>query len=99
MAGTNQHRLLILSNAVAGRDEEFNAWYDEHLDHVLAVEGIEAAQRFRFSDDQFPPDVIPPSRHAYLTIYEVSLPPAQVIPALLDPQLAEGLPDAFDHES
>jgi hypothetical protein len=99
MATNNHHLLLILSNPTAGKDDEFNAWYDEHLDHVLEVPGIETAQRFRFSDDQFPADVIPPSRHAYLTIYEVSLPPSQVMPALLDPSLAEGLPDAFDHES
>ena len=96
---TTPHRLLVLSNAVTGRDDEFNEWYDEHLDHVLAVPGIEAAQRFRFSDGQFPPDVIPPSKHRYLTIYEVSRSPSAVIPALLDPRLADSLPEAFDRET
>jgi hypothetical protein len=92
------HRLLILSNPKPGRDDEFNAWYDEHLEHILAVPGFEAAQRFKFSADQFPPDVIPPSRHEYLTIYEVSLPPEEASKPLLTPEFSN-VPDAFDRET
>ena len=93
----DNHRLIIMSNPAPGKDAEFNAWYDAHVPHVLTVAGIDAAQRLRFSADQFPPEVIPPSKHAYIAIYEVSRPPAEIIPILLDPEFAEGLPDAFDH--
>ena len=96
---SESHRLIIMSNAAPGKDAEFNEWYDAHVPHVLTVPGIDAAHRLRFSADQFPAEVIPPSEHAYIAIYEVSRPPAEIIPILLDPEFAEGLPDAFDHAS
>lgn len=39
--------LLVFSNPVDGRDDDYNTWYDEtHLPEVLSVEGIVSAQRF-----------------------------------------------------
>lgn len=39
--------LLVLSNAVEGRDDEYNDWYDRvHLPDVLAVSGFVAARRY-----------------------------------------------------
>jgi hypothetical protein len=99
MSSAHDHRLLVLSNAAPGRDEEFNTWYDAHVPHVLEVPGIDAAHRLRFSADQFPADVMPPSPHTYISIYEVSRDPADIITALLAPEFAEGLPDAFDTAS
>jgi hypothetical protein len=99
MSSVHDHRLLVLSNAAPGRDAEFNAWYDAHVPHVLEVPGIDAAHRLRFSADQFPADVMPASPHTYISIYEVSSDPASIIEALLAPQFAEGLPDAFDTAS
>jgi hypothetical protein len=99
MCAAHDHRLLVLSNAAPGRDAEFNAWYDAHVPHVLEVPGIDTAQRFRFSADQFPSSVMPPSPHTYVSVYEVSRDPAEIIPALVSPEFAEGLPDAFDTAS
>jgi hypothetical protein len=68
-----RHVLIVLSNAVAGRDEEFNDWYsNRHLRDVLSVEGFVAAQRFRLSDEQLRPDEPPP--HRYLAVYEIDAP-------------------------
>jgi hypothetical protein len=57
---------VVLSNPVAGREEEYNRWYDKrHLNDVLAVPGFVAAQRFKLAkDDSDMP-------HKYLALYEI----------------------------
>jgi hypothetical protein len=56
----------VFSNAVAGREEEYNRWYSEqHLDDVLRVPGFVAAQRFRLALE----DAAAPAQ--YLAIYEL----------------------------
>jgi hypothetical protein len=41
-------KLVVMSDALDNRDDEFNNWYDNiHLKDVLAVDGIVAAQRFK----------------------------------------------------
>jgi len=65
-----RHVLVVLSNAAAGCDDDFNDWYDhQHLPDVLSVEGFVSAQRFRLSDEQLRPDEPPP--HRYLAVYEI----------------------------
>ena len=64
-----RYRLVVLTNPVAGRDEEYNRWYDEqHLHDVLAVPGFTAAQRFRLADASMADERFP---WRYLAIYEV----------------------------
>lgn len=61
-----QYRFVVLSNPVAGREQEYNEWYNErHLADVLAVPGFVAAQRFQVakSDSGLP--------HKYLALYEI----------------------------
>jgi hypothetical protein len=42
-------KLIVLSNPVGDRDEEFNRWYDDvHLGDVLKVPGVVGAERYRF---------------------------------------------------
>jgi len=42
-----QFKLIVLSNAVEGREDEFNDWYtNTHLADVVRVPGIVSAQRF-----------------------------------------------------
>jgi hypothetical protein len=41
--------LLVLTNAVEGRELEFNEWYtSRHVRDILAINGVVSAQRFRF---------------------------------------------------
>jgi hypothetical protein len=48
-----RYAFFVLSNPVAGREAEYNEWYDTmHLPDVLKVPGIVAAQRFRAVQDQ-----------------------------------------------
>jgi len=43
-----EFQMIVLTNPVAGREDEFNAWYDGvHLGDVTAVPGVTAARRFR----------------------------------------------------
>jgi hypothetical protein len=56
----------IFSNAVSGKEDEYNRWYSEqHLDDVLRVPGFVAAQRFRLAVE----DAAAPAQ--YLAIYEL----------------------------
>ena len=60
--------LVVLTNAVEGRDDELNEWYTgRHLDDVLALEGFVAAQRFEFTPSRMSQD----APYRYLAIYEV----------------------------
>jgi hypothetical protein len=59
--------MVVLSNPAAGREDEFNEWYDgPHISDILAIDGIEAAQRFRLPGDQGPAEP-----YRYLAIYEI----------------------------
>ena len=48
MAGEEGNQLfLVFSNPVAGRDDEYNTWYDEvHLGDVRRVPGVVDAKRY-----------------------------------------------------
>ena len=60
------YQLVAFTNPVAGREDEYNAWYDgRHLPDVLAVPGFVAAQRFKVADDSAQ------AAHRYLAIYDI----------------------------
>jgi hypothetical protein len=59
--------LMVLTNPVEGREDEYNDWYTgSHLDDVLGCEGFRAAQRFKFTPGQLGPQ----APFKYLAIYE-----------------------------
>jgi hypothetical protein len=65
----SKHLLLVLTNPVDGREDEFNDWYtNRHLDDVLKIPGIVAAQRFALSPVQ---RMSPPLPWTYFAIYEI----------------------------
>jgi hypothetical protein len=72
-------KMLVFTNALDGRDEEFNRWYDEiHLPEVLALGVFTGAQRLRLGDAQ----MLPEQRFRYLAIYEYQGSGATAIDAL-----------------
>ena len=72
-------QMLVFTNAVEGRDDEFNDWYDTiHLKEVLEVPEFTAAQRYRLGDGQLFPD----QPHRYLAIYEYAGTSAEAVAAL-----------------
>lgn len=65
-----KHLFFAFTAPQAGREDEFNSWYDTtHLDDVLRVEGMVAAQRFAIVPQFGTPDILAP----YLAIYEVEI--------------------------
>jgi hypothetical protein len=62
--------MLAMLSPAAGREDEFNKWYDEvHAAEALATPGLVSITRYRMGDTQvFPGCEISTS---YLTIYEV----------------------------
>ena len=62
-----KHVLVALTNAAEGKDEEFNSWYEDHLQDLLKLPGFVSVQRYRLSDAQNSP--VTPYR--YLAIYEL----------------------------
>ncbi|MCB5944272.1 DUF4286 family protein [Acidocella sp. KAb 2-4] len=69
--------LVVLSNPVAGKDDEYNAWYTkQHLPDVLRVPGFKAARRFSFAGAG-------ETQWKYMAIYEFeAADPAQALAAL-----------------
>jgi hypothetical protein len=66
----SRYRFVVLSNPVAGREDEFNEWYDKHhLHEILAIPGMSSAQRFRLSESSTPVGAEQPYR--YLALYEI----------------------------
>ena len=62
-----RYRLVTLTRAVPGREDEFNDWYDNHhLPQLLGLPGFRSAQRFRLARS-LDPDPPPP----WLAIYEI----------------------------
>jgi hypothetical protein len=61
-----RYNSLVISNARAGRENEFDRWYTEqHLHDVSRVPGFIAAQRFEVAQDTH--DLAGP----YVAIYEM----------------------------
>lgn len=64
---------LVFSNPAAGKDDEFNRWYDEvHLPEVLATPGMRSAQRFKLVETEITHhSELPRPAHGYLLVYEM----------------------------
>jgi hypothetical protein len=62
-----RYRLIVFTEPVAGREAEYNTWYDtQHLRDVVAVPGFVSAQRFKLKEcygGEF--------RERYLAVYEL----------------------------
>ncbi len=77
--------VMVMSNAVEGREAEFDDWYENtHLDEVLATTGFTAAQRFVLEAEAGPP-----SAHRYLALYETEGDSAEEVITRLSARRAE----------
>lgn len=71
------YKLVVLTNAVEGKDAEFNDWYSRiHLPDVLGVPGIVRAERFELAGVQRTPQPLP---YRYLAIYEIETDDLQLV--------------------
>lgn len=61
--------MIVRAAPVAGRDDDFNRWYDErHLVDLLAIPGIISARRFELAAEQLMPVT---DGLSYLAIYQI----------------------------
>ena|ERR1700685_4242029 len=52
--------LMALTNALAGREQEYNRWFDDvHIPEILKVDGFRSVQRFELSGEQRVPGPYP----------------------------------------
>jgi hypothetical protein len=64
-----KYNFVVLTNAVAGREDEYNDWYDnQHLGDILRIPGFVGAKRFRATAEQANENA-PPWR--YLALYQI----------------------------
>ena len=62
-----RYKMVVMSNAVAGREDEYNDWYQNiHLGELVALEGFQSARRFRLVRSLVEGETLP-----YLAIYEI----------------------------
>jgi hypothetical protein len=74
-----KYQMIVMSNAVPGREDEYNKWYTEvHVPDVLKVPGVVAAQRYRLADSQRSSK---PSQWKYAAVYEIDTPSLQEVQA------------------
>ncbi|MDB5159679.1 MAG: hypothetical protein JWR50_4386 [Mucilaginibacter sp.] len=65
-----KYSLFVFSAPVAGKEEEYNKWYNEkHLADLLKIPAIPSARRYRVADAQADGPLPPLS--PYLAIYEI----------------------------
>ena len=63
-------KLLVFANAKAGRDDEYNEWYDTvHIKDLLDIPGVVSGERYRVSPSSSARIAAP--EHQYLTVYDV----------------------------
>lgn len=71
--------LVVLTNPVPGKEDEFNDWYSNiHIQEICQIPGFKSAQRFALGDAQMGPT----GQHQYLAIYEIDGDPAAALEAL-----------------
>ena len=64
-----KYKMVVFTNAVEGRDEDFNDWYQNtHLKQIVSIKSFVKAQRFRFQANIVPGSA-DPSR--YMAIYDI----------------------------
>jgi len=92
------YKFLVYTNAAAGRDDEFNKWYEsQHLGDVLSVDAIKSAKRFRRSTHPGqPPTQDPAAAYQYLTIYDVEADDPTEVLAAIGERTKGRISDALD---
>ncbi|MBT5195713.1 MAG: hypothetical protein HOM07_25485, partial [Rhodospirillaceae bacterium] len=49
----SENILVVLTNPVAGKEDEFNDWYSNiHIQEICQLSGFKSAQRFKLGDAQ-----------------------------------------------
>jgi hypothetical protein len=64
-----KYKMVVFTNAVEGKDKEFNDWYQNtHLKDIVSIKSFVQAQRFRFHANLVPGGTNPAR---YMAIYDI----------------------------
>ena len=82
---------FVFSNPQAGREDEFNDWYDNvHVPEVLSVPGMISAQRATFKETEVgAAGGMSPDFHRFCVVYEMDGDPDEVM-GIIREQVAAG---------
>jgi len=90
---SHEYTLIVYTSPVDGREDEYNAWYDDiHLPEFAALPGVIAGRRFKVVGGRTP---------QYVVIYDLSAHPDKVL-AAMDAGVKDGtvrMSDAIDMSS
>jgi hypothetical protein len=83
-----EYLVLALSNAVAGEEDAFEKWYDQHLTEMLDIPGVKSAQRYSVApmtirDGEGNPVPLPPPTHHFLVVYQLEQEPDELMKEFL----------------
>jgi hypothetical protein len=66
-AAMPKYKMVVLSNPVEGREDDYNDWYQNvHLGELTALPGFKSGQRFRLARS-----LVEGESHPYLALYEI----------------------------
>jgi hypothetical protein len=83
----NRYILMEFTNALPGKDADFDKFANQRIQSVLALPGWMAAQRFRMADT---PGRAPGDKPKYLTVWEAEGVSAQTVNSTLNQALESG---------
>jgi hypothetical protein len=85
------YQLLVFSNPVAGREDEYNKWYDgQHLADVVSIPGFVNGQRFVATDTQLRKGgAMPPKK--YVVVYTIVTDALPAVYAEVNRRIATGI--------
>lgn len=73
----HEYTMIVFTSPADGRDEEYNAWYDNvHLPEFSALPGVISGRRFQVTSPT------PGGKATYAAIYELSDEPDKVLAAM-----------------
>jgi hypothetical protein len=94
----SKYMMVVQSKALAGRDADFNKWYDsQHLPEICSLPGVKSGRRFEAT----PISMGTPGLQ-YLALYELDVDDPGSLMAEMAKRSAEGTmssSDALDKES
>ena len=71
---SHEYTLIVYTSPVDGREDEYNAWYDDiHLQEFSALPGVISGRRYK---------VVADGKPQYAAIYELSARPDEVLAAM-----------------
>ena len=71
---SHEYTLIVYTSPVDGREDEYNAWYDDvHLPEFAALPGVIAGRRFKVVGGRTP---------QYVAIYDLSAHPDEILAAM-----------------